>query len=69
MMSENTHLYVLWTNDNLITAEKMVFMYTVNPLVHGDVTALLNDGILTRTDKGRIVFPYDAVKADLRRTK
>jgi len=34
-MSENTHLYVLWTNDNLITAEKMVFMYTVNSLVHG----------------------------------
>jgi len=35
VMSENTHLYVLWTNDNLITAEKMVFMYTVNSLVHG----------------------------------
>ena len=34
-MSENTHLYVLWTNENLITAEKMVFMYTVNSLVHG----------------------------------
>ncbi|HRR41210.1 MAG TPA: DsrE family protein, partial [Syntrophales bacterium] len=26
---------VLWTNDNLITAEKMVFMYTVNSLVRG----------------------------------
>jgi hypothetical protein len=34
-MSEKTHLYVLWTNDNLITAEKMVFMYTVNSLIHG----------------------------------
>jgi hypothetical protein len=34
-MGENKHLYVLWTNDNLITAEKMVFMYTVNSLVHG----------------------------------
>jgi predicted transcriptional regulator len=33
--------------------------------VHGDVTALLNAGILTRTDKGRIVFPYDAVKVEL----
>ncbi|HRT26790.1 MAG TPA: DsrE family protein [Syntrophales bacterium] len=32
-MSEKKHLYVLWTNDNLITAEKMVFMYTVNSLV------------------------------------
>ena len=27
-MSEKTHLYVLWTNDNPVTAEKMVFMYT-----------------------------------------
>jgi hypothetical protein len=34
-MSKKTHLYVLWTNDNLITAEKMVFMYTVNSLIHG----------------------------------
>lgn len=34
-MSDKTHLYVLWTNDNLITAEKMVFMYTVNSLIHG----------------------------------
>lgn len=34
-MNEKTHLYVLWTNDNLITADKMVFMYTVNSLIHG----------------------------------
>ena len=34
-MSNKTHLYVLWTNDNPITAEKMVFMYTVNSLLHG----------------------------------
>jgi hypothetical protein len=34
-MSEKTHLYVLWTNDNPITAEKMVFMYTINSLIHG----------------------------------
>ena len=34
-MSKNTHLYVLWTNDNPITTEKMVFMYTVNSLLHG----------------------------------
>ena len=32
---EKTHLYVLWTNDNPITAEKMVFMYTINSLVPG----------------------------------
>lgn len=30
-----THLYVLWTDDNPITAEKMVFMYTINSLLHG----------------------------------
>ncbi len=34
-MSEKKHLYVLWTNDNPITAEKMVFMYTVNSLLKG----------------------------------
>jgi hypothetical protein len=34
-MSEKNHLYVLWTNDNMITAEKMVFMYTINSLIHG----------------------------------
>ena len=32
---DNAHLYVLWTNDNPITAEKMVFMYTTNSLIHG----------------------------------
>ena len=34
-MSKKSHLYVLWTNNDLITAEKMVFMYTVNSLIHG----------------------------------
>ncbi|MBW2251235.1 MAG: DsrE family protein [Deltaproteobacteria bacterium] len=34
-MSNKTHLYVLWTNDNPITAEKMVFMYSINSLIHG----------------------------------
>ncbi len=29
---EATHLYILWTNDNPITAEQMVFMYTINSL-------------------------------------
>ena len=31
--------------------------------VHGDVTALLNAGMLTRTDAG-IEFPYEAVKVE-----
>ena len=34
-MSDKTHLYVLWTNGDPITAEKMVFMYTVNSLLRG----------------------------------
>ena len=34
-MAVKSHLYVLWTNDNPVTAEKMVFMYTVNSLIHG----------------------------------
>ncbi len=29
-MSEKNTLYILWTNDNPITAEKMVFMYGIN---------------------------------------
>jgi predicted transcriptional regulator len=33
--------------------------------VHGDVTALLNAGILVRTDNGRIVFPFEAVKVEI----
>ena len=32
---EKNHLYVLWTNDNPVTAEKMVFMYTLNSLKRG----------------------------------
>jgi hypothetical protein len=34
-MKEKTHLYILWTNDNPITAEKMVFMYGINSLLQG----------------------------------
>ncbi|WP_028324706.1 hypothetical protein [Desulfatirhabdium butyrativorans] len=32
---KKTTLYILWTNDNPVTAEKMVFMYAINSLVHG----------------------------------
>lgn len=32
--------------------------------VHGDVTALLNVGVLNRTDDGRIVFTFEAVKVE-----
>src|ERR1035437_6322112 len=32
--------------------------------VHGDVQALINAGLLQKTDKGQIVFPFDAVHVD-----
>lgn len=32
--------------------------------VHGDVTALINAGVLDRVQGGGIVFPYEAVKVE-----
>ena len=32
--------------------------------VHGDVTALLEAGLLNRTPEGKIEFPFDAVKVE-----
>ncbi len=32
--------------------------------VHGDVHALLNAGVLQRTEKGKVVFPFDGVHVD-----
>ncbi len=32
--------------------------------VHGDVTALLNAGVIDRAEGGGIVFPYEAVKVE-----
>jgi predicted transcriptional regulator len=32
--------------------------------VHGDVHALLDVGILQKTDEGRIVFPFEAVRVN-----
>jgi predicted transcriptional regulator len=37
--------------------------------VHGDVHALLDAGMLERTQDGRIIFPYDAVHVDFTLTK
>ena len=34
-MTEKNTLYILWTNDNIITAEKMVFMYAINAKRYG----------------------------------
>jgi predicted transcriptional regulator len=32
--------------------------------VHGDVRALLDAGVIDRTEDGRVEFPYDAVRVD-----
>jgi predicted transcriptional regulator len=32
--------------------------------VHGDVTALLEAGVLSRSSDGKVEFPYDAVKIE-----
>ena len=32
--------------------------------VHGDVHALLDAGVIQRTENGEIIFPYDAVHVD-----
>jgi predicted transcriptional regulator len=32
--------------------------------VHGDVTALLNAGVLERAEGGGVVFPFEAVKVE-----
>ena len=32
--------------------------------VHGDITALLQAGVMSRTEDGRVVFPFDVVKVE-----
>ena len=32
--------------------------------MHGDVTALVNAGVLSRAEGGGIIFPYEAVKVE-----
>lgn len=32
--------------------------------VHGDIHALLNAGLLDKTEDGKIIFPYDAIHVD-----
>jgi len=34
-MEKKDHLYILWTNADPVTAEKMVFMYGINSLLKG----------------------------------
>lgn len=34
-MTEKDHLYILWTSESKVTAEKMVFMYGINSLRKG----------------------------------
>jgi hypothetical protein len=34
-MAKNDHLYILWTNADPVTSEKMVFMYATNSMLRG----------------------------------
>jgi hypothetical protein len=43
-MNDEDHLYILWTNGDPVTADKMVFMYALNGLKHGwwkEVTVII----------------------------
>jgi hypothetical protein len=43
-MDTNNHLYILWTTDNPLTAQKMVLMYAGNSLLKGwweEVTVII----------------------------
>ncbi len=43
-MAEPNQLYILWTNDNIITSEKMVLMYALNSKLNywwKDVTVII----------------------------
>lgn len=33
--------------------------------VHSDIHALLNAGVLQKTEKGLVVFPFDAIRVDV----
>jgi predicted transcriptional regulator len=37
--------------------------------VHGDIRAMLDAGMVDRTDDGRVIFPYGAVHMDFTLTK
>jgi predicted transcriptional regulator len=37
--------------------------------VHGDIHALLDAGLLDRTEQGLVIFPYDAVRVDFTLTR
>lgn len=60
-----------WEILQAITGKEAMSMRNVARLVkrdikavHGDIHALLDAGILNRTDKGMIEFPYDKVHVD-----
>jgi len=72
-MKEKAHLYVLWTNDNLITAEKMVFMYTINSLTQGwweEVTLIIWGATVQLVSENKEIqkMVHDALKAGVQVT-
>ena len=65
-MSDKNHLYVLWTNGDPITAEKMVFMYTINSLLNGwwDKVTLIVWGATTL-----LVSENEAIQAKIKEAR
>ena len=52
--SSGEHLYILWTNNDYETAEKMVFMYAINSLSQGwweNVTLIIWGASVTLTSQ------------------
>ena len=65
-----------WEILRAMTGEEALSLRAISRLVgrdvkttHQDVHALLDAGILEKTDEGRIIFPYDAVHVDFTITK
>ena len=43
-MEQSDHLYILWTNADILTSDKMVMMYSTNAMLHkwwGSVTVII----------------------------
>jgi hypothetical protein len=73
-MADKKHLYVLRTSDNRITADKMVFMYTVNALAYGwweQVTLILWGAAATlvgEDEQGLAILSAGALRPEDRST-
>lgn len=57
-MTTKNKLHILWTNDNLITSEKMVFMYAINAIKQGwweEVTIILWGATIQLASENKLI--------------